>query len=184
MERKKDFSVVAQHVSKLMQQNPKNSSSAQLAKIILKDQALSSKLLRPVNSSAYDSFGDEIRTVSRAVAILGMEHVRPLSVGIIMFQHLKDSEQIDALKSNACCFFLSATLTKSLAGFIHGLDPEEVFLVSMFHKLGRQISIYYLPDEYEEILKQIRHKSLRENKATKHILSMCFVELGKTVANK
>lgn len=184
MERKKDFPAAAQHVSHIMQQTAGSPSADQLTKVILNDQALCSKLLRLANSSAYGNFGGEIRTVSRAVVILGMEHVRSITMGIIMFQHLKNAPQVDALKNNACNSFLSAVLAKSLAGFIQGVEPEEAFLASMFHKFGKQMTIYYLPDEYADIVDLIHHKGLKESAAVTRILGMSYAKLGRIVANE
>ncbi|MCZ6525633.1 MAG: HDOD domain-containing protein [Gammaproteobacteria bacterium] len=184
MQRKKDFPAVAQHVTQIMQQTNRSASAKQLAKVILNDQSLTSKILRLVNSSAYCHFGGEIRTISRAVVILGVEHVRSISVGIIMFQHLQNSTQVDALMSNACNSYLSAMLAKSLAGTINSLEPEEAFIASMFHKFGRQITIYYLAEEYDEIQNLIRHKGMKEGAAVTRVLGLSYTKLGRSIAKE
>jgi len=184
MERKKDFPAVAKNVSAIMQHTAKGSSADALAKIILKDQALSGKLLRLANSSAFSNFGGEIRTISRAIVLLGIEHIRSISVGIIMFQHLQNSGQVEALKSNCINSFLSALLAKSLAGFIDALEPEEAFLASMFHKFGKQMTVYYLPDEYREITDLIDHKGTKEDIAVNRVLGMSYIQLGRFIANE
>ena len=184
MKRKKDFAAIAQHVSLIMQKTSGTASADQLSKIILKDQALTSKLLRMVNSSAYGNFKGEVRTVSRAIVILGMEHVRSIAVGIIMFQHLKNSSQVEALKSNAINSFLSAMLAKALTGINKTIDPEEAFIASMFHKFGKQMAIYYLPEEYEEIISMEYHKGIKQSIAANRILGLNFTKLGHIVAEE
>lgn len=184
MERKKDFPAVAKHVTQIMQQTNRSASANQLAKVILNDQSLTSKILRLVNSSAYAHFGGEIRTISRAVVILGIEHVRSIAVGIIMFQHLQNSSQIDALKSNACNSYLSAMLAKSLASTINSLEPEEAFIASMFHKFGMQITIYYLPEEHNEIQNLIHHKGMKESAAATRVLGLNYTKLGRSIAKE
>lgn len=184
MERKKDFPAIAQNVSSIMQHTANGSSAEVLARIILRDQALCSKLLKLANSSCYGHFGGEIRTISRAIVLLGMEHVRTIAVGIIMFQHIQNAVQAEALKSNCVNSFLSALLARSLAGFIDALEPEEAFLASMFNKFGKQMTIYYLPDEYQEINDLVTHKGMKEDNAASRILGMSYVKLGRFIAGE
>lgn len=64
-----------------------------LSAALLKDFALTNKLLRIVNSSTYGQYGGNISTISRAVMILGFNAVRDLAVTLILFEHLQNKSQ-------------------------------------------------------------------------------------------
>ena len=63
-----------------------NSCADDLAKCILEDQALTMRVMRVVNSAMYKrSDQGEIRTVRRAVVVIGFETVRKLALGLSVF---------------------------------------------------------------------------------------------------
>src|SRR6266513_579116 len=57
-----------------------DSHIAEIAKVISKDPALSSKILRTVNSSFYGR-GQKVGTISHALVILGLQSVKTLVLG-------------------------------------------------------------------------------------------------------
>ena len=61
-------------------------SAQQITQVILRDVSLTTKLLQLVNSAVYGQFGS-IRTVSRAVLILGCEAVRNRGFGVYRCAH-------------------------------------------------------------------------------------------------
>ena len=69
---------IAMQVVELAQKD--DSDIAEIAKVITKDAALSSKILRTVNSSFY-ARSQKVATVSHAVVILGLQSVKTLVLG-------------------------------------------------------------------------------------------------------
>lgn len=100
MKRKQDFPAISEHITEINHKTSGSnlSSATELSNVILKDFALTIKLVRLVNSSFYGQFGGDIATVSRAIVILGYEHVRSAVLSIILFEHLQNSEQANELK--------------------------------------------------------------------------------------
>src|SRR6476620_7221285 len=60
---------------------------AEIARVISKDQALSSKILRTVNSSFYGR-ANTISTISHALVLLGLQSVKTLVLGFSLVGNL------------------------------------------------------------------------------------------------
>jgi len=178
------FPAMGNNISQIMKLTNGQGCAEKLADIILRDLSLSSKILSIVNSSSYGQFGGEINTISRAVVILGLNQIQSLSISFMVFEKLNNGPMVETLKSNTCQSYLSAIFAKKLAANIALIDSEEAFLASMFYNLGKQIVIYFLPDEYDEILKLVIDKGIGEDNASKRVLGINFATIGQFMANE
>lgn len=176
------FPAMGNSISQIMQVSNENGGHRKLADIILQDQSLTSKILSIVNSSTYNQFGGEINTISRAVVILGLDQIQSLSLSIMVFEKLNKGPMAETLKSYACQSFLSAFFAKKLVEDIKSINYEEAFLSSMFHNLGKQATLYFLPDRYVEILKLSLEEDLDEDKACIKLLGLDFFDIGQFIA--
>ena len=70
-----------------------NERVTQLSNSILKDFALTNKLLKLVNSAQFSQFGGTVSTVSRAVVIMGFDSVRAVAITLLLFEHLQNKSQ-------------------------------------------------------------------------------------------
>ncbi|HEX5637272.1 MAG TPA: HDOD domain-containing protein, partial [Gammaproteobacteria bacterium] len=152
-----------------------------LTNAILKDYSLSTKLLRLVNSPLYGQYGGRISTISRAVTILGFEEVRNAALGLMLLDHLKDKNQASALREASITSLMSGNIAHGLAQKMKVRDTEEAYVCSMFHNLGKLLSIYYFPEEMEAIDDLIKRKEMKEEHAAKAVLGVGFDEIGIAV---
>lgn len=178
----KEFPAMGNSIAQIMKVAEGQGCAEKLAEIILREQALSSKILSLVNSSGYGQFGGEIKTISRAVVILGLTQVQNICISIMVFEKLNNGPMAEILKSNTCQSFLSAIFAKKLTRKSRSVNSEEAFLASMFHNLGKQITIYFLPDEYNDILNLVIEKGIDEDKASRRILGINFASIGQFIA--
>ncbi len=178
----KEFPAMGNSIARIMQVAEGQGCAEKLAEIILREQSLSSKILSLVNSSGYGQFGGEIKTISRAVVILGLTQVRNMCISIMVFEKLNNGPMAEILKSNTCQSFLSAIFAKKLTKKSSSVDSEEAFLASMFHNLGKQVCIYFLPDEYNDILNLVIEKGINEDKASRRLLGINFASIGQFIA--
>lgn len=121
---------------------------AEIAAVISKDPALSSKILRTVNSSFYGP-SQNISTISHALVILGLQSVKTLVLSFSLINHLT---------SNRCKGFdhiaywkrsiYSATAAKSLAARLNLVQVEEVFLAALLQDLGMLVLDQVLGEQY------------------------------------
>ena len=181
---KMDFPALSHHIMEISKSATKldQTSAADLANVILKDYGLTSKLLKLVNSSYYRRSSTRISTISRAVTLLGFEQVRTAALGLMLMEHVRNGQQRDELRDGVISGFLNGVIGKDLAEKLKFKDPEEAFICSMFHNLGRLLTIYYFPEEHNEIRKLIERKGVSETTAAHSVLGLSYEDLGAGIA--
>jgi serine/threonine protein kinase len=154
----------------------------QLSNAVLKDFALTNKLLKLVNSASYSQYGGTISTVSRAVVIMGFDNVRNVAVTLMLFEHLQNKSQAARLRDEILATYYSGLLARELAKKAGLRHVEEAFICSMFHKLGRLLTAFYFHEEYLEIQKRCQTGGVDEEQAATRVLGLSYEELGLGVA--
>lgn len=159
-----------------------NERVTQLSNSILKDFALTNKLLKLVNSAQFSQFGGTVSTVSRAVVIMGFDSVRAVAITLLLFEHLQNKSQAAQLKDEILATYFSGLVARELAVKAGLRDPEEAFICSMFHRLGRLLTAFYFHDEFQEIQKRTKTAGVNEEQAAAQVLGISYEELGVGVA--
>ena len=127
---------------------------AAVARAVMKDTALSQRLMRLVNSALYRAPSAEpVSTVSRALQMLGMDALRSLALSLVMFERLGQSRIATRLSDE----FIRSTLASLMARSV--LTPgsrlwEEAGLAAMFHRLGQVLVLCHLPDESARLIER------------------------------
>jgi serine/threonine protein kinase len=187
MKHKSDFPTFSQYIVEINQKasvRERNFTSAsQLSNVIVKDIALTNKLLKLVNSAFYGaSCAGAVTTVSRAVVILGFEQVRCAAASLMLFDHLQNKSQKADLQDAAASSFMSGIIAKDLAERAGVQSTEEAFICAMLHRLGKHLVIFYFPEEYEQIQRVMGKKEIDENSACRAVLGISYDEIGSGVA--
>ncbi len=183
MQRKSDFPALSNSIRTI---NAMVSTSDQdvgdMAKVIVKDFALTNKILKVVNSAYFGHFAGKIGTVSRAVVVLGMQPIRSLAASLIFFEHLSDKTQAAELRAMTTGALYSAVLAGNLAADMDPEYREEHFLSAMLQSLGAVIVTYYLNDEAREIQRLVTQQGMPEEKAQRTVLGVSFEDVGIGIA--
>lgn len=184
MKLKGDFPALSESIGAINKiTGSENENANKLSNTVLRDFALTNKILRLVNSAFYrQAGGGKISTISRAVIVLGFNAIRSIAVTLLLFEHLQNKANAQQLKEE----FVRATLT----GFVGReagkrmafREAEEAFVCAMFHNLGRVLCQYYFPEEADEIRKIMQLKGNPEDRASAQILGLSFEHLGLGVA--
>ena len=74
------LAAVVQDLQRLAQQD--SASVQQLADVLLRDAALTSKVLRVGNSVYYNPSQETIKTISRAIVLIGFDNVRLIGLSV------------------------------------------------------------------------------------------------------
>lgn len=124
----------------------------EIARVISRDPALSSKILRTVNSSFY-GLRKPVATISQAIVILGLNAVRTLALGFTLVDSFKNTggEQFDAniiWKKN----LYSAVGSRIIAAEVDLEGQEEAFLGGLLQDLGVLAMIQSLGPDYVKLL--------------------------------
>ncbi len=159
------------------------SAASELSRVILKDYSLTNKVLQVVNS-AYYSLGRPCNSISRAVTILGFDAVRDLATAIALFEEfIKSGAEKDSISKLLTRSFLSGLQARDMAVEKNiKVPPEEAFICTLLHSLGKIIVCLYLPDKYKEIEQKISN-GRSEDLAAKDVLGdLTLREIGEEVA--
>ncbi|MBS1143482.1 MAG: serine/threonine protein kinase [Proteobacteria bacterium] len=184
MRHKSDFPALSESVSAINRiANSETESIDKLSNTILKDFALTNKLLRLVNSAYFrQAGGGSISTVSRAVVVLGFEAVRNIAITVLLFDHLQNKVNANQLKEDFLRANMAGVLAKDIGAAAKMRDLEQSFICSLFHSLGRLLSQYYFPEDAEEIRRVVSQKNCSEELAAKQVLGISFEEIGIAIA--
>ncbi len=182
MRHKSDFPALSDSVARIQRvANSENESLASLSSEILKDVALTNKLLRLVNTAHFSNAGGNISTVSRAVALIGFAGIRNLAMSLVLLEHMHDKGHANQLKEE----FLRALMAGMVASELGGVTRagEEAFIGAMFQNLGRLLTEYYFPDEARQVRGIVAGAAQGgEDAASVSVLGLSFEALGLGVA--
>ncbi|MDJ0916520.1 MAG: HDOD domain-containing protein [Woeseiaceae bacterium] len=182
MRRKKEFPTVSRTLADInrLTSSDSEASADKLSNVILRDFALTSKLLKLVNSSFYSVRGGKITSVSQAVVLLGLEQVRMTANSLTFFGHLKGGDT--RLKDSMARSFLSGLIARHLAKTHKLPQAEEAFISGMFQSLGENLVLYYFSEEYDEMLELMRDAGLNRSEAAVKVLGVDLPTIGAAVA--
>ena len=185
--RTQDFPTISKYVvdiNRKLSENSLHSSASDLANFILKDYALTNKLLKLVNSAFYGFVSGKVTTVTRAVVVLGYDNVRLAAVSLLLFDHFKSRSEARDLKDAAITSFWCGLIAKEIAKRQGDIDPEEAFICALLHQLGKLLAIFHLPKEYRQIRQRIDREGVTEGRAVKQVLGITYKILGSAVARQ
>jgi serine/threonine protein kinase len=182
MQRTGDFPAISRTLSDInrLTGDDKQANADKLANVILRDFALTGKLLKLVNSSFYGTRASEITSVSQAVVFLGVEQVRMTANSLAFFGHMKNDSSV--LKDSMTKSFMSGLIARHLALRAKLPGAEEAFISGMCQNLGENLVIFYFPDEFEDIVDLQRREGLDKVAAARGVLGVGYAEVGAAVA--
>nr|MDJ0807114.1 HDOD domain-containing protein [Gammaproteobacteria bacterium] len=183
MKRKSDFPALSQSVrsiNAMAQASDKDVNH--IAGVIVKDFALTNKILKVVNSAFYGRFSGRIGTVSRAVVVLGIHAIRSLAASLIFFEHIQDKDQAEQLRELVSSAMFSATFANQVAKDMDKKQAEDFFLSAMLRDLGKILVAFYLPEEAKEIERMIHQQSIDTLNAQRNVLGVTYEKIGIEIA--
>ncbi len=122
-----------------------------IGKLISQDPALAVRLLGIANSPFY-GFSTEVSTVTRAIAVLGINKIRDIALSASATKAF-DGIPVDIIavddfwQHSLYCGVLGQTLAKQTA-----LDADAVFIAGLLHDVGQLILFNRYPQEMHEII--------------------------------
>jgi len=144
----------------------------QLGNVIERDQVLTSKLLKMVNSSFY-GFPQRISTVANAIVLLGINVIKTLIVTSSIFEMMQSSD-VGLWEHSLGCATIASLIAKK-----KGLkNPEEVSTAALLHDLGKVVVRAELPSEYDALLAMVEQKGISVREAEEELLGVSHSEIG------
>jgi putative nucleotidyltransferase with HDIG domain len=121
-----------------------NVSLTEISNFISNDPALTTKILKMINSAVY-GFPGRISLVSHATVLLGLNVIKGLLIGVSVFEIMQKA-MVGLWEHSLGC----AVTAKLIAQRKRLNEPEEVYAAGLLHDIGKVILILEYPEEYEK----------------------------------
>ncbi len=166
-------------VSKLNEMvEDEDATAISVGKVIERDQVLTSKLLRMVNSSFF-GFPQRISTVSNAIVLLGFNVIKTLVVSSSIFDVMQSSD-IGLWEHSLGCA-ACATILATCRGI---KNPEEVSTAALIHDIGKVVIRAEMPEEYQKIQDLVLTKDISMREAEEQVLGVQHSIIGGLLAKE
>lgn len=177
------FFVQVSEVNKILKM--KYSSANDIANVILKDVALTTKLLKLVNSSFYGQFSNKgISTISEAMIILGTKEIQLAAANLKIYELLQDIANIKVLKDKAFKALQRSIVARQIAIDEGIQDAEAIQISAMLYDFGEYLVALFSPEVFINIEILVDEKILSKEQASKSIIGISYSDLGRFVASK
>jgi len=154
------------------------SSVEDVEAVVVRDPALSAKILRVANSAFY-GLPQKITTVGHAIAILGFNQLLSLLLSITMFDRFR-TRRLDLQG-----FWRHSIATAAGAKFLarHAqLPPDESFMGGLLHDIGKLAFAFLWEGAYFDVLRQQHNEALESGEAETRRLGCSHTMAGGVMA--
>lgn len=161
-----------------------DSDAEELRKVIEKDQALSIKLLRLVNSSYY-ALRHEVSDLRTAVSLLGTQKVRNVALSIVMADQFRAPSVVGNLDPRQIWdhSISAAAVARLISEYCKIGDPETAYLAALVHDLGLNVLEQHLQDQAPRVF--VRFCSGKDwVTAEREVLGFDHAQLGAYLASR
>ncbi|MAE61783.1 MAG: hypothetical protein CMJ49_10570 [Planctomycetaceae bacterium] len=160
-----------------------DSNIKHIAKTITNDPALSSKILKTVNSSFY-SLSKPVSTISHAMVILGLNSVRTLALGFSLLGNLRGSDDdYDMVKFWQRSIY-SAVAARDISQRAGIVDQEEAFLAGLLQDMGVMAMVQTLGKEYIDLFVEAGDDHAELSRLEKGHLNLGHAQVGAALAEQ
>jgi HD-like signal output (HDOD) protein len=157
-------------------ENP-NSSTEQISKVITKDQVLSAKVLKMVNSPIY-GFPGRISSIQHALVLLGFNVIRGIIISTTVFDAM-NTAMVGLWEHSQGCAIASSTVSR----IIGCKDPEEYAVAGLLHDIGKVVVAVQMPEAKQSIDELVRQEDLRYIQAEQRVLGFAHDRVNLWMCN-
>ncbi|MDA8124633.1 MAG: HDOD domain-containing protein [Deltaproteobacteria bacterium] len=150
----------------------------EISRFIAGDPALTTKVLKMVNSAAY-GFPGRISSVSHAIMLLGLNVVKGLLLGVSVFEMME--KVMGGLWTHSLAV---AAVARAVAERKGVKDPEEISIAGLLHDLGKVILMLEYQPLYEEAMARAAAKQIPIAEAEQALFLENHAAIGLWLAEK
>lgn len=174
--------VVATRVTELI--NDPNSSSGDIADVLKKDQVLTAKVLKLINSPYYGIPG-EVTDVKRALAYLGFNTLAQLVLSISVISVFKENNNTKFSLQGFWKHALGTAVASEVIAKKTGYPkPEECFTCGLLHDIGKIVLLKIAPDEFMRVVQAAEREKISFADAERKLEIPTHGYLGEYIADK
>ena len=128
-------------------------SNSRMQEVIEKDQAITAKILKLVNSPFY-GYRTRIADISQALMILGVNTVRNSIATISAIDIFRTKEKYDSFDIRDLWkhSLAVAVTSRRLAETSRKAPPDDCFIAGLLHDIGKLVMEQHLPDFFRKVL--------------------------------
>ena len=158
-----------------------NSSSADLAEVMDKDQALSAKVLKLVNSAFY-SLPRPVSSLRHAITLVGFNSVRSLAISVSVRGAFPGDDDPAAQQAFWEHSLTVACATRHLGELNRLPYKDDLFTAGLMHDIGVLVSRRYLTEEAAEADQLVIEKGIPSVQAERQVIGVEHTLLGAWLA--
>jgi HD-like signal output (HDOD) protein len=174
-----EFPALSRTILEVMLKVDEDASIQHITNVILKDYSLTLRILRAANSALYNRSGKQIRSISQAIMLMGVESVREMATGVVLLEHFR--KRSPGLKELILLSLLTANHALEIAERVGYRRREEAYLCGMFRNLGEVLVSCYHPRGYAAVLLRMQDR-VPVMQACQEVLGFNYDRAGKAVA--
>lgn len=155
-------------------------SNEQIGKIVKRDLAMATKILKIANSALF-GLRSQVASASQAVGMLGTETIKTLAVVVGIFSEVHgDSEMKRQMETLWRHSFAIGHLSRELAAAaqVNAHEIENAFTAGMLHDVGKLLMFWKLPEQWKAAVSLAENKQLSASEAELEILGCTHAEVG------
>lgn len=150
----------------------------EISSFISNDPALTTKVLKMVNSAIY-GFPGRIASVSHATMLLGLNVIKGLLLGVSVFELMQKT--MNGLYEHSLACAIASRVIAQKKGM---KEPEEVSVAGLLHDIGKVILMLEFQKEYEAAMNDAQTKSISIFEAEKGQFNATHANVGSWLAEK
>ncbi len=159
-----------------------SSSFPQIERLILRDQLLAANVLRLVNS-AYYRLSVPVRTISQALAVLGLNAFRKLVMQVVA--HHLCARPLAGYSMEEGVLFRHSLVTAQLAELLargSGVAEEEAYLAGLLHDLGKVALERCAGPHFQQVVELACRQGMEFHRAEQTVLGTDHQTVGGLMA--
>lgn len=142
------FPAIAQRVLAIV--GNEDLAIAQLGDLVKMDPSFSAELLRVANSALFGA-RHEVKSISHAIFILGLDRVKTMATLVALNRMVRSALRLEALRKVWLHSLVTAVIAEEAAK-VAGLSAETAYTAGLLHNLGTLGLMAAYPEEYNRMI--------------------------------
>lgn len=176
------MSSVMMEVTRLL--DDPSTTTADLSRLIGRDQGLSSKVLSIANSPLY-GLPRKVSTIDFAIMIIGFQDVKNIVVALSMIEAFKEKDDKDLAGKD---FWMHSLLTgngaKRISDDLGFKISGEAFIAGLLHDLGIVVAYKYFKTEFNKVVQLAKNDGIPFFEAELAVFGLTHNEMGFNLGEK
>ena len=170
-------------VNKMLQDY--DTSIKNLSRVIEKDQAMVTKILRLVNSTFY-GLRSRIKNIPHAIIVLGFNTIRNAVVSVSIIKTFSEKESFEGFEIiDFWRHSIGVAVTSRYLAEQSSLDsPDDCFVAGLLHDIGKVVLSQYFTDHFSGVWKIAKGDGLSFYEAEEKVLPVNHAQIGGHLAKR